>query len=220
MIGNLFLPGLLNTGAISKELMVIRDGFVNSYVLFSNTGLICVDAGWRKSLVSASFGSLGLNPQDVKAVLLTHLHWDHSGCLSLFPQADVILSEHEVSPVLSRRNHRLRPITGEQRMMIDGLTVHILPTPGHSPGSLSYLVNNALLFTGDTVRLRQGKVLPFLFPFNDSNRALHQSILKLAGLEGVECLLTAHSGMSRTLDGAFSTWRRSPENARQGGAGS
>lgn len=216
MIRDLLFPGLLDTGTISKKLMVIRDGVVNFYVLVSNTGLICVDTGWRASHVSKSFNSLGLNIHDVKTVLLTHLHWDHSGCLNLFPHAEIILNDQEVSPFFSKQRHFLRTITGEPEIIIDNLTIHVLKTPGHSRGSVSYLIDGTLLFTGDTLCLKQGKVFPFLSLFNNNNKILHQSIHKLADLKGVECLLTAHSGISWTLEDAFCAWRRLPGHTPQG----
>lgn len=220
MIRKLFLPGLLNTGSISDKLMVVRDGLVNFYILKARTGLLCVDTGWRQTFVSNGFEILGLNIRDVVTVLVTHLHWDHARCLQLFPHAEIFIGDHEPSPFFMRRRveaQHLKRVNSDQTLSAGGLTIRVIDTPGHTSGSVSYVVDNYLLFTGDTLRLRCGKVLPFLSWFNLNDKTLNQSIRKLAGIKGIECLLTAHSGISRNIENAFSQWRQPSDGLPQEG---
>ncbi len=44
-----------------------------------------------------AFASLGYKPEDVKKILLTHRHADHSGCLKEFPNAQIFVNEEEVA---------------------------------------------------------------------------------------------------------------------------
>lgn len=37
----------------------------------------------------------GINPEDVEGILLTHLHWDHSGCIDMFPNAKIYIQRKE-----------------------------------------------------------------------------------------------------------------------------
>ena len=57
---------------------------------------------------------LGYQCSDVRYVVLSHLHEDHAGCLEFFPNAQVYVSDRELtqtlrSHVLGRRYGRLHP---------------------------------------------------------------------------------------------------------------
>src|SRR6266571_888062 len=157
MIRRLFFPGLLNTGPVCDRLLAVRDGFVNLYVLHGPDGIVCIDAGWRPAGVTLGFETLGLDTRDVSAIFLTHGHWDHARCLRLYPNAEVFVGEHEdVSSLARWRNptQSLVALRDGQIVTAAGLTVRSIRTPGHTPGSVSYLVGERLLFVGDTLRLR------------------------------------------------------------------
>jgi glyoxylase-like metal-dependent hydrolase (beta-lactamase superfamily II) len=212
MIRRLFLPGLLDTGTVCGRLMAIRDGFVNLFVVSAPGGLVCFDAGFRQARVARGFQSLGLNPRDVAAVFLTHSHWDHAVGAGLFPNAEVFIGEHE-PPSLSMKLKRLerpRPwkrVRDEQTVNAAGLSARVLHTPGHTAGSVSYLVENRFLFSGDAFRLRRGEAVPFLRCFSRDMPAMIRSIQKLASIEGIEWLLTGHSGAAGDPAKAFRRWR-------------
>lgn len=100
---------------------------------------------------------IGLNPTDVKIVILTHLHYDHCGNNRLFPNAYFIVQREELryaltpnpgqeavfhSPLIGEKpgflGHRLKIIDGDEKI-IPGISV--IFTPGHTPGSQSVLVD-------------------------------------------------------------------------------
>ncbi|MBU1043658.1 MAG: MBL fold metallo-hydrolase [Candidatus Omnitrophica bacterium] len=210
MISKLFCPGLLNTGFLSDKVMAVRDGIVNFYILKSPEGLICIDTGWRPACVSRAFKMLGLNIRNVAGVFLTHLHWDHARCLQMFPDAKVFVGECDNLSVLAKQlapKQISKKVEDAQMLTIGGFTVRVVNTPGHTAGSVSYVVDQTLLFTGDTLCLKRGKVLPFPYGLKQDRKKLDQSIQNLARIKGVECLLTAHSGMSRDIKNAFSQWQ-------------
>lgn len=210
MIRRLFFPGLLDTGPACGPVRAIRDGFMNLYVLKAADGLVCFDAGWRPAMVARGFEALGLNPQDVVAVFLTHLHWDHARSVGLFRNAEVFVGKHEVPAQAPKWLKPVRGLTGVtegQMQKAAGISVQVVETPGHTSGSVSYLAGDRFLFCGDVIRLRQGEVFPFPFWFNRDSRALAQSVRKLAGLNGIECLLTAHTGFTADPAHAFRRWR-------------
>jgi glyoxylase-like metal-dependent hydrolase (beta-lactamase superfamily II) len=203
--------------------MVVRDGMVNFYILKSPNGLICIDTGWRSACAVDGFKKLALNIRDVTAVFLTHLHWDHARSLPLFAHAEIFVGNHELPSVFMKRcigTLHMNRVSGNQMLSVGGLTVHIVETPGHTPGAVSYIIDDNLLFTGDTLRLKCGKVLPFLSWFGKDEKVLNHSIHKLAGIKGVEILLTGHNGMSRDVENAFAQWGRSGDDLRQSGVGS
>lgn len=209
MLRTVFCPGLLDTGPVSDTLMAVRDCMVNFYILKSPGGLICIDAGWRPACVVRSFKELALNICDVKAVFLTHLHWDHARSLPLFGHAEIFVGHREMPSFFVKRSigrPDLKRVCDNQTLLAGGCTVRVIETPGHTAGAVSYLIDDNLLFTGDTLRLQGGKVLPFSSLFNKDKKGLHGSVCKLAGIKGIECLLTAHSGMSRDAEMAFALW--------------
>lgn len=206
VLRRLLCPGLLESGALSDSLLAIRDGFVNLYVARSAAGLVCIDAGWRPAAVGREFAKLGLAPQEVRAVFLTHRHWDHARGLALYPQAQVFVGSRE------RRQRPVpmsawQPLADGQTVVAAGIQVQAVATPGHTLGSISYVVAGTLLFTGDTLRLRHGRALPFHACCNRDGQALRASLRRLAGLVGIERLYSAHSGATREVAAAFAGWR-------------
>jgi len=211
MIWQRLFPGLLETRQVCDGIFAVRDIFVNFYVLKTARGLICIDTGWSAERCRSGFETLGMKIQDVTAVYLTHLHWDHARNLKLFPGADVFLGEHEFSRTVPKWFEQLpNPVTkvhDNQELSANNVRVRVLETPGHTAGSVTYLVENRFLFTGDALRLRRGEVRPFYFCFNGNHRAVIHSIKKLANLEEIECLLTAHTGFTCDVAKAFGCWR-------------
>jgi len=90
---------------------------------------------------------------------------------------------------------------------IEDLVVKGVLTPGHTPGSMSYLIENRYLFTGDTLSLKEGKAELFNGIFNMDSELQGKSIRKLACIAGVEYLFTAHYGYTDDFNGAMGRWR-------------
>ncbi len=90
------------------------------------------------------------NDIDVKYVLLTHNHFDHTGALQQvleFSKAKLAIGEHD--------NEKL-PATpdilfsGGDTLNCGEITVVVLSTPGHTKGSVCYIVGDVML-SGDTL---------------------------------------------------------------------
>lgn len=206
MIREWVLPGLLETGPVNDRIMAVQDGLVNFFVVRGPEGLVCVDAGWRAHCVEDGFKKLGLDMRDVIAVFLTHNHWDHARCAGLYPNARVFAGGGD--------DTRARVQDG-QVVLAAGLEVCVIETPGHTPDSVCYVVDGRFLFTGDTVRLRRGKVAPFPRKFKRDLEVVRHSIRKLARLQGIACLLTAHTGTTCDIEAAFRDWRGEDENEHE-----
>ena len=84
------------------------------------------------------------------AILITHNHMDHLAGLEelrLSTQAPVWIHSADsavISPPAEQQ------ISGGESIRIGQLEIHSIFTPGHTPGSTSYMVNSHL-FTGDTL---------------------------------------------------------------------
>lgn len=113
--------------------------------------------------------TLGLNPSDIDAVCLTHLHGDHIGGLlakgkAAFPKATLYLSQKEFDSwsdqgAMSKQNDLWKQVQSaykgriktfaDRDTIINGL-VATIPAPGHTPGHTVYQVGNCLI-AGDII---------------------------------------------------------------------
>ena len=206
------------TGKVTSEVFIVSGKMVNFYLIQGTEGVVAVDTGPSKQDASDQMETLGIEPSKVAAVFLTHSDYDHTGGLALFPQARLYLGQGE-EPLVTGKMRRMfgrfnkpldRPyslLTDGQTVTEAGLTIQAIATPGHTPGSTSYRVNERWLFTGDTVRLVKGHVVPFINFINMNTRVQMASIRKLARLDGIELLGTAHHGVSHDYAQAMQAWR-------------
>lgn len=118
--------------------------------------LTLVDVGHvgRRGMMLERLAAAGIRPEEVERVILTHAHWDHSLNVDCFPNAEVLLHIDELnytaapSPLDWATPVWIADILGRARTsgVRDGDEiepgVRIMATPGHSPGSLSVLVES------------------------------------------------------------------------------
>ena len=119
----------------------------NSYVLTClQTGdSALVDAPAEASeMVRAAKGT---NP---KYILITHNHRDHTGALSeLKARLKIPIAAHR----LDAKGLPLEPevfLEGEEKLSFGRVSLKVLHTPGHTPGSLCFLAGKYLI-SGDTI---------------------------------------------------------------------
>lgn len=120
-----------------------------------------------------SLRAAGLDPADVKTLVLTHLHTDHAAGMGQVPNAEILVARAEweaaqgfagklrgylphrfpadIAPrLLDLPEERYGPF---QRSMEVAPGVHAVATPGHSPGHLSVVLEDGdcrIVLAGDT----------------------------------------------------------------------
>ncbi|WFU28672.1 N-acyl homoserine lactonase family protein [Bradyrhizobium sp. CB1717] len=119
---------------------------------------------WRRpKTLAAQLEQLGLKPDDVKAMAVSHTHPDHTGNVELFPQATLYVQKAEYDWPGANNEPRFKPshpveqLAGDKDVFGDG-SVTILSTPGHTPGHQSLLVKlpktGAVVLSGDAVHFK------------------------------------------------------------------
>ena len=111
---------------------------------------------------------LGVNCDDIRTVVLTHLHWDHAGSCHFFKNAKFIVQKKELDyaqhPLkIHQFPYRLDEFMDLDMEVVDGDVpigdgLKLILTPGHSPGSQTLLVDTedgVYALTGDLVNTRE-----------------------------------------------------------------
>jgi N-acyl homoserine lactone hydrolase len=187
--------------------------------------------------VSHQIQAAGYAIDDVRTVVLSHLHQDHIGGLRELTKARIVVAEAEWQEMQQPRaeargyltrhielpgldwqritfdpstDDELAPFSARHDLAADGSLV-LLPTPGHTEGSMSLLVRRAgteLLLVGDLsydhVLMTRGVV-----PGIGVRSVLEQTtrdVLTLAEKLGGAAILPAHDpGTAARLDAALGT---------------
>lgn len=207
----------LETQKVVDGIYAVQDTYVNLFLIKGDNRYIAIDAGNNAARVQQALDRLQIDPQKVAAVFLTHSDADHIAGLSLFNNAVIYLSAAEeqmingqTSRFLFLKNKLAYPYEGlEDNQLIDiaGLRVRGHLTPGHTPGSMCYVINDVYLFTGDSMSLKEGKADEFNDLFNMDSKTQQRSLKKLADLSRVKYIFTAHYGYADNYQNAFANWR-------------
>ncbi len=197
----------LDTQEVVPGIYAVRDEYVDLYVVRCDKGLIAIGAGIDPPHVSAGLAQLGVKPADVSALFLTHTDTDHVGAADLFENARVYIGKDEEQMVNGRTkrayvfsNPPLRAhatLADGQRVEAAGCTMTAIAAPGHTPGSMVYLVSPGYLFTGDALNLKDGQAGVFNEFFNMDSPRQRASIAALAKLKDVAYVFSAHYGYAK-----------------------
>lgn len=135
----------------------------NCYVVWDETkeGAIFDPGGSEDKIISF----IEKNEIKVKAVLMTHGHFDHIGKaknLSEKYNVPVTICEKEKIVVEDKWNHSCMPFEEPKNYLfvkesdvvsVGNMNFRVIETPGHTTGSVCYLCDNKL-FSGDTLFLQ------------------------------------------------------------------
>jgi glyoxylase-like metal-dependent hydrolase (beta-lactamase superfamily II) len=177
-------------------------GFDSNIYLVIDEVVALIDAGTGMNFeaVKRNMGEFGLKPNDIRLLINTHCHFDHTGGDQDFVKAaGCKVAIHKQEAELLRKGERIITLAGSlfsrrlepievARELREGdwidlgeLRLQVLHTPGHTSGSISlFEPKQRLLFTGDTI-FSDG-VGRVDLPTGDAE-ALQASIKRLAKLD-------------------------------------
>ncbi|HVB71481.1 MAG TPA: MBL fold metallo-hydrolase [Acidimicrobiales bacterium] len=127
----------LVVGPMENNVYIVRDRRTGEATL--------IDAANEPDRLLAAAAALG-----VTSVLTTHGHWDHIQAVAPVREAGIpVWVREEDAAELSGYDHLLQD---DDVLSVGDLRVRTVHTPGHTPGSICFLVEGTpLLFTGDTL---------------------------------------------------------------------
>jgi len=156
---------------------LLNESFNSSWLIFGscNTVLIeseermIVDPGVRElgswGVLESRLKELGLTPLEIDTVINTHLHGDHAGSNFVFRGKRLIVHEKEILPSgqykwpefteACVKTLKVQKVSSDTKISED---VEVITTPGHTPGSLSVIVDTPeglVAIVGDAINSRE-----------------------------------------------------------------
>ena len=166
----------------------------NCYLVHKEDAKECIiiDPGYEANTILNRAALLGL---EIKAILLTHGHFDHVGAvrqIAADTDCDVYVQEQELTlpgAMTDGPIYHTHLYPAEGTFQAAGMEITVLHTPGHTPGSVCLLIADAM-FSGDT--LFAGSMGRCDFP-GSSIFDMRKSMKKLYNLAGNYRVFPGHA---------------------------
>ena len=162
----------------------------------------------RDQCVDRQIEALGCKLEDVTHVVISHMHWDHTGGMYLFPHAQFYVMSGELqyaywplpaSPLFRRedieptRGFAWNQIEGPELDLFGDGSILIVHMPGHTPGNASVVVrllSRTIVLSADTAHLRSGYEGDLPMPSDYNTLQSVQSIRRLRQIvNGLDAML-------------------------------
>ena len=181
----------LNTGWVDERVACVREWVANIFFYRKGNTTIMIDAGYNYDRLAEKMDWLGIDPQSIRHILITHQDTDHVGAVEadspgLFRSAKLYIGEIENRyltgevrrkviyhlyklPQVAINNEKVLLHDGET-FEIDGIKIECFLVPGHTWGHMVYLIDDKYLFTGDTLWFGADGGYSFISSLAESNK--------------------------------------------------
>jgi metallo-beta-lactamase class B len=135
---------------VFDNLFYVGEKEYSAWAVNTSDGIIIIDTIFDYSVEDEVVGGLkklGLDPAQIKYVIVSHGHGDHSGGAKFLQstyKARVLMSEADWD-LLSRNPNQAQPtrdmvVTDGMKLTLGDTTLTLFLTPGHTPGTISTLI--------------------------------------------------------------------------------
>lgn len=176
---DVLVVGYADTPSVAGTVGLVRDG----------DRVIVVDPGMVKSrsLILDPLERLGISPNDVTHVFVSHHHLDHTVNIALFPQAEIVDFR------TSRRGDQVNGHAGEGFKLAPHTTIWV--TPGHTPQDASLVVDTAAGRQAFTHLWWRSDRTPEVDPYSTDPAELARNRQRL--LDGADIVIPGHGAPFR-----------------------
>lgn len=190
----------------------------SSWALTTSDGIILIDTLFDYAIdpeIVEGLTTLGLNPRDIKYVLISHGHGDHDQGAAILQSrygAKVVMGAADWDATLQRSPDvpggvpKRDIVVGPEgtKITLGDTTVDVIATAGHSPGTLSFLF--PVKDGGRTLTVAYSGGTAFNFPRRTENFAIYRDSAKrmqdAARAAGATILMTNHTEFDGAHDKA------------------
>lgn len=216
------------TGKYDFGISCIRQHDVNIWFYSKNGTTIAVDSGHLNfSDTVKAFKSIGVEPDNIKYVFITHADVDHCGGIdvcgtNIFPKAQVYIGKDEKA-YLNGTTHRITKldvklkncvkladgyyaVNDNETFDIDGIKIRAIHTPGHTLGHTCYIFDEKVLFTGDCLAVNDNggySFFDFFTQYPELNKKSLQKLKIIVNEFPIEYVCTGHSGIRKYSESIF-----------------
>jgi len=188
----------------------------SAWALTTSQGIIVIDTLYAYAIepeIVDGLTRLGLNPRDVKYVLISHAHGDHDQGAALLQTryaTRVVMGAADWDATLQRPATaaggvpKRDIVVGPEglKITLGDITVDVIATPGHTPGTLSYIF--PVKDSGRTLTVAYSGGTAFNFPRQAQTFAVYRDsqrkIADAARVAGATVLLSNHTEFDRAYD--------------------
>ena len=193
------MPRIFNLGEYSTRLenvnLIVGEGLCSNIYVVGSEEAVVIDTGVGNysNPVWPQLEELGVSPDKVKGVVLTHAHHDHAmGAFIILQRADPKVFVHRLDTqyIASRFGPNLVKVEDGDVIETELWPLEVVWTPGHTEGGMClYAREERILFSGDTV-FPDGNYGSY-YGESGSLHAIIESLRKLSELE-VDIMLPGH----------------------------
>lgn len=159
----------------TNVLRIVKDGL--TYFVDTGLGSLYTDKDW--DILGTTLQRVRLITEPFDVLICTHLHWDHCGGIQdMTVRSRIVISRNEWEDAhgenpLSKGSYRRADLDRlrEKLLLVDppyavADGIEVLPTPGHTRGHMSVLIDDEVFYPGDLIPTAAHVHLPCIMAYD------------------------------------------------------